>query len=56
MIIATKLDKLKRSQVAKNVKVLKDGLGLTHDDLLLPFSAETKQGREEIWQVMEGML
>ena len=56
MIIATKLDKLKRSQVVKNVKVLKDGLGLTHDDLLLPFSAETKQGREEIWQVMEGML
>lgn len=56
IIIATKLDKLKRSQVAKNVKVIKEGLELSKDDLLLPFSAETKQGREEIWQVMEGML
>ena len=46
VIIATKLDKLKRSQVAKNVKAIKTGLGLTEDDILIPFSSETKQGLE----------
>lgn len=56
IIIATKLDKLKRSQVDKCVKILKEGLGLSAEDILLPFSAETKQGREEIWQAMEGVL
>ena len=55
MIIATKLDKLKRSQVAKQIKVLRQGLGMEKDDILIPFSAETKQGRDEIWELIEGM-
>lgn len=54
VIIATKLDKLKRSQVAKNVKVLREGLGLGKDDIVIPFSAQTKQGLDEIWNVIEG--
>lgn len=53
VIIATKLDKLKRSQVAKNVKVLREGLGLGKDDIVIPFSAQTKQGLDEIWNVIE---
>ena len=53
VIIATKLDKLKRSQVAKQVKQIREGLGLSKEDRLIPFSAETKQGREEIWQLLE---
>ncbi len=55
VIIATKLDKLKRSQVAKHVKMVRTGLGLEKDDILIPFSAETKQGREEIWELIEQM-
>ena len=55
VIIATKLDKLKRSQVAKQIKVLRQGLGMEKDDILIPFSAETKQGRDEIWELIEGM-
>lgn len=55
IVIATKLDKLKRSQVQKAVKEVREGLGLSPDDLLIPFSAETKQGRDEIWQVMDGL-
>ena len=39
VIIATKLDKLKRSQVAKQIKVLRQGLGMEKDDILIPFSA-----------------
>ncbi|MDO4338046.1 MAG: ribosome biogenesis GTP-binding protein YihA/YsxC [Eubacteriales bacterium] len=53
IIIATKLDKLKRSQVQKNIKAIRDGLGLRMDNVLIPFSAETKQGREEIWALID---
>lgn len=53
VIIATKLDKLKRSQVSKHVKMVRTGLGMGPEDLLIPFSAETKQGREEIWDFIE---
>ena len=53
VIIATKLDKLKRSQVPKAVKTIRTGLGMEKEDILIPFSAETKQGREEIWELIE---
>lgn len=53
VIIATKLDKLKRSQVAKQVKLVREGLGMEKGDILIPFSAETKQGRDEIWELIE---
>lgn len=56
IIIATKLDKLKRSQVQKQVKILREGLGLKKESILIPFSAETKQGREEIWQIMDELI
>lgn len=53
IIIATKLDKLKRSQVQKQIKVVRQGLGLSKDSILIPFSAVTKQGRDEIWDLAE---
>ena len=53
VIVATKLDKLKRSQVPKALKVLRTGLGIGSDVVVIPFSAETKQGREEIWNLIE---
>ena len=43
IIIATKLDKLKRSQIQKNIKAIKEGLKLSKDGIIIPFSAETKQ-------------
>lgn len=56
IIIATKLDKLKRSQLQKHVKMIKEGLQLVPGTVVIPFSAETKQGREEIWELMESFL
>lgn len=56
VIIATKLDKLKRSQVAGQIKVLREGLGLPKETLLIPFSAETKQGKEEIWEMIDNCM
>lgn len=53
IIIATKLDKLKRSQVQKSIKAIREGLKLPKEGILIPFSAETKQGREEIWNLMD---
>lgn len=53
IIIATKLDKLKRSQVQKSIKAIREGLKLPKGGILIPFSAETKQGREEIWNLMD---
>lgn len=56
IIIATKLDKLKRSQVQKHVKMIKQGLNLIPGTKVIPFSATLKQGREEIWQLMEELM
>lgn len=56
IIIATKLDKLKRSQVQKALKEVRAGLGLKAGDVVIPFSAETKQGRDEIWALMDELV
>ena len=53
IIIATKLDKIKRSQVQKNIKMIRKGLNVIPGTKILPFSAQTKQGKEEILQVIE---
>ena len=53
IIIATKLDKIKRSQIQKQIKIVKQGLDLVPGTMVIPFSAETKQGREEIWELVE---
>lgn len=56
VIIATKLDKLKKSQIAKHVKAVRAGLGLKEDDILIPFSSQTKQGLDELWNTIEGYI
>lgn len=56
IIIATKLDKLKRSQVQKHVKMVRQGLSLLPGSQVIPFSAVTKQGREEIWDLMDRLI
>ena len=53
VIIATKLYKIKRSQVQKHVKMLKEGLSLVPGTKVIPFSSTTKQGRDEIWELIE---
>lgn len=56
VVIATKLDKINRSQVQKQVKLLRSGLGMEKEEILIPFSAQTKQGRDEIWELMESLM
>ena len=56
IIIATKLDKIKRSQVQKQMKVLREGLKLIPGTMIIPFSSQTKQGRDEIWDLVENQF
>lgn len=56
VVIATKLDKIKRSQRAKQLKILREGLQLPKEAVILPYSALTKEGREEIYAYLEGCL
>lgn len=56
IIIATKLDKINRSQTAKQIKLIRETLEAEKDTIIIPFSAETKQGRDEIWKLIEDMI
>lgn len=53
VIIATKLDKIKRSQIQKHIKMLKEGLNVVPGTKVIPFSSVTKQGRDDIWELIE---
>lgn len=48
VIIATKVDKISKGQVPKHLKMIKTALNVLPDTTIIPFSATTKQGREEI--------
>ena len=56
VLIATKLDKLKRSQIQGQLKLIRTGLNADKNTVIIPFSAETKQGREEIYGILDGIL
>lgn len=56
VIIATKLDKIKRSQVQKHIKMVKQGLQVLPGTQVFAYSALSKQGREEIWTFIEETL
>ena len=56
IIIATKQDKLNRSQIPKHIKMIRDGLHVKPGTYVFPYSALTKQGRDEIWAFIDGML
>ena len=56
IIIATKLDKINRSQVQKHIKMIKKGLNVLPDTIVIPFSSQTKQGRDEILDVISSVI
>lgn len=56
VIIATKLDKINRSQKDKQIKILKEGLGLKKETIIIPVSSSTKQGIEDIWAHIDAQV
>lgn len=55
VIIATKADKIKRSQLQKQLKLIRTTLGAGAETTLIPFSAQTRQGREEIYELLDNI-
>ena len=56
IIIATKLDKINRSQIQKHVKAIRIGLEAEKDTIIIPYSSLSKQGREEIYELLDRLL
>ena len=56
VIILTKQDKLSKNEQAKNLSLIRKSLGLKKEDPVIPFSSVTKAGRDEIWELIEGMM
>ena len=51
-----KKDKIKRSQVQKQLSVIKKSLNLAPEDKLIAFSGETKEGKDELWAEIERVI
>jgi GTP-binding protein len=56
LVIATKLDKLKRSQVEKHVSVIKKAFNIKDRNTIIPFSAVTKQGKDKLWEILDELI
>lgn len=56
VIILTKADKIKRSQLQGNIKIIRQKLMCPKETVVIPFSAETKQGRDEIYAIIDDIL
>ena len=56
IIAATKSDKIKRSQIQKNLSVIRKALNLEKDDILIPFSGPEKNGVKELWDAIENVV
>lgn len=56
VIIATKLDKINRSQVQKQIKLIRTKLNTDQNTIVIPFSATTKQGRDEIYELLDTFI
>ena len=56
IIIATKADKIKRSQLDKCLKIIRETLKVDKGTVMIPYSSLTKQGREEIYDLLDNRL
>lgn len=56
IVVATKSDKIKRSQLQKHIKMIKEDLNLDNSSYFITFSSKTKQGKEEIWNFIEDLI
>ncbi len=56
LVIATKADKIKRSQLKKHLNIIKNTLKLESTDQIVPYSSMTKQGKDEVWMEIDGWL
>ncbi|SFM06112.1 GTP-binding protein [Gracilibacillus orientalis] len=56
LVVATKLDKIPKNKKATHLKRVIDTLELDPDDSVIPFSAETSEGKEDVWSYLLNYL
>lgn len=56
IIVLTKSDKLKRSQINKHLSIISKSLELDKEDILLPFSSENRDGRDNLWNIIKSVI
>ena len=56
IIIATKLDKIKKSQIEGQMELIASTLGTEEGTVMIPFSSQTKQGRDEIYEILDKIM
>ena len=56
VVVANKLDKLKKSEIEPNLACIRETLSLPEEVLLIPFSAEKGQGREQLLAQIESLV
>lgn len=56
IVVATKIDKLSRNEVQKNLSMIRKALKMEKADELIGFSSETKVGKEELWNILDKTL
>ncbi len=56
IVVATKLDKLKKSEIERNLTEIYNFLELDYDSVLIPFSAQTREGRDEVLSAVDMIL
>ncbi len=56
IIIATKLDKIKKSQLLKHISIIRKAFGMDKEDMVIPFSSETKDGKDKLWEIIDLLI
>lgn len=56
LIVATKVDKLKQGECKKNIALIRKTLELDREAAIIPFSAVTREGIKELWEIIEAQL
>ncbi|MCI5643501.1 MAG: ribosome biogenesis GTP-binding protein YihA/YsxC [Peptoniphilus sp.] len=56
IVIATKKDKIKRSQIDKQISLISKKLGVEHRENIIPFSSSEKNEVKDMWFIFEDMI
>lgn len=56
VVVATKADKISNNEKQKNLKVIRETLGMSKDDIIVPVSALKRTGQDKLLDVMEELL
>lgn len=56
VVVATKVDKLKKSEIEKNLNMIWEKLGLDENDILVPFSVKDDEGKVTMWDIINLLL